>query len=267
MSRNAKMNPTSKSISTSNKKPYCKVCFDAGKPESEYTSHWVRTLPDRNGKTTVTCPTLQATECRFCYELGHTAKFCPILEKNKKDKERAERKYQVSSEQTAKPKASQQKKSASFFDILQEDSSEEEEEEVKVSIVSKPVENFPVLSSKAKKVEVILPKVEAEVKSGWAAIVAKPKEDKFMKQIEERSILKSLPQSAQKPKIEVNQEAKQVPYVRDYSKPIYTKSWADWTDSDTDEDDDEMPVQNPVLKRETNMQPGWSTNLAVDDDW
>ena len=24
------------------KKPYCKVCFDTGKSESEYTSHWVR---------------------------------------------------------------------------------------------------------------------------------------------------------------------------------------------------------------------------------
>jgi hypothetical protein len=85
MSRNAKISPSV------NKKPYCKVCFDAGKPESEYTSHWVRTLPDRNGNSSVTCPTLLGTECRYCFKFGHTAKFCPVIEKNRKEKERADR--------------------------------------------------------------------------------------------------------------------------------------------------------------------------------
>ena len=71
-------------MSAYNKKPFCKVCFDAKKPESEYTSHHVRSLPDMNGKTVVTCPVLNATECRYCYNFGHTAKFCPVLEENKK---------------------------------------------------------------------------------------------------------------------------------------------------------------------------------------
>ena len=74
----------------SNKKPFCKVCQDAGKPESEYTSHYVRSMPDKSGKTNVTCPTLLATECRYCYELGHTTKFCPVIEANKKAEEKAE---------------------------------------------------------------------------------------------------------------------------------------------------------------------------------
>ena len=56
------------------KKPYCKVCHDSGKSEKEYTNHWVK---DLNGK--ITCPTLLATECRYCYKLGHTTKFCPAL--------------------------------------------------------------------------------------------------------------------------------------------------------------------------------------------
>ena len=73
------------------KKPYCKVCHDAGKSESEYTSHWVKSLPDRNGKSNVTCPTLLSNECRYCFKLGHTAKFCPVLVQNKKDKDRSER--------------------------------------------------------------------------------------------------------------------------------------------------------------------------------
>jgi len=64
------------------KKPYCKVCHDAGKPESEYTNHWVK---DLNGKTT--CPTLLNTECRYCFKRGHTTKFCSVLAKNNKEKE------------------------------------------------------------------------------------------------------------------------------------------------------------------------------------
>ena len=65
------------------KKPFCKVCQDSGKPENVYTSHYVRSLPDKTGKTTVTCPTLLNTECRYCTRLGHTAKFCPIMIANK----------------------------------------------------------------------------------------------------------------------------------------------------------------------------------------
>lgn len=253
MSRNA----IHRGATTVNKKPYCKVCFDAGKPESEYTSHWVRSLPDRNGKSKVTCPTLLSTECRYCYELGHTAKFCLVLEKNKKEKERADRRYQAETERHSRSeKVLEKKNPTSIFEVLRDES--DSEEEVKVI---KPVENFPVLGAPTKKVEITLPKTEPEVKTGWAAIAAKPKEDVFMKQIEERSILKSLPQSALKPKPEV----KAAPWAVDYSKPIYTKSWADWTDSDSDED--EMPSENPVLKRET-MPSGWSTNFSMeDDDW
>lgn len=65
-------------------KMFCKVCQDAGKPESEYTTHCVRSRPDRSGNSTVTCPILLQTECRFCYTKGHTTKYCPaIAAKNK----------------------------------------------------------------------------------------------------------------------------------------------------------------------------------------
>lgn len=55
--------------------PFCKVCKKAGKPQSVYTSHFVRDKP--NGK--VVCPTLLSTECRYCHELGHTKAHCPKL--------------------------------------------------------------------------------------------------------------------------------------------------------------------------------------------
>jgi len=67
------------------------VCFDAKKSETDYTSHYVRSQPDRQGNSKVTCPTLLNTECRYCYGLGHTAKFCPVLGEKKKCEDRRQR--------------------------------------------------------------------------------------------------------------------------------------------------------------------------------
>jgi hypothetical protein len=55
-------------------KPCCKVCKDAGKSAQEYGSHWPK---DKDGVTV--CPTLLSQECRYCEEMGHTVKYCPVL--------------------------------------------------------------------------------------------------------------------------------------------------------------------------------------------
>ena len=55
-------------------KPCCKVCKDAGKTGQEYGSHWPK---DKDGVTV--CPTLLSQECRYCEEMGHTVKYCPVL--------------------------------------------------------------------------------------------------------------------------------------------------------------------------------------------
>jgi hypothetical protein len=70
----------SRSSNRSNKsrKPFCKVCFDAGKPESEFTCHFVKDQPGPLGK--VVCPTLLATECRYCRKPGHFKSHCPALQ-------------------------------------------------------------------------------------------------------------------------------------------------------------------------------------------
>uniref|UniRef100_A0A6C0I7Q6 Nanos-type domain-containing protein n=1 Tax=viral metagenome TaxID=1070528 RepID=A0A6C0I7Q6_9ZZZZ len=68
------------------KKPFCKVCADAGKTD---TAHFVRATPDPN--SAVVCPTLKALECRYCYKNGHTVKYCPVLKQNNKEKDRQER--------------------------------------------------------------------------------------------------------------------------------------------------------------------------------
>jgi Nanos RNA binding domain len=72
-----------KNVST--KKPYCKFCHDIGKSEQEYTNHWVK---DQTGK--IVCPTLLSTECRFCFKMGHTTKFCDVLANQNKQKNRVQ---------------------------------------------------------------------------------------------------------------------------------------------------------------------------------
>ena len=77
--RNSKTNSSSSSKSSNNNnKPFCKVCYDAGKPEREYTSHYVKNKPGNEGK--VICPYLLSLVCTYCKKQeGHTAKHCPVL--------------------------------------------------------------------------------------------------------------------------------------------------------------------------------------------
>lgn len=63
---------------TGQPKPFCKVCYDAGKTEREYTSHFVKSKPGNDGK--VVCPYLLSLECTYCKKKeGHTASHCPML--------------------------------------------------------------------------------------------------------------------------------------------------------------------------------------------
>lgn len=60
---------------------FCKFCKDAGKSEEEYTNHFLRESKDPNSR--ITCPTLLAIECRFCFKKGHTVSKCEKLAKYK----------------------------------------------------------------------------------------------------------------------------------------------------------------------------------------
>jgi hypothetical protein len=70
-------------------KPFCKICFDAGKSPLEYESHYVRSSTGPDSK--VVCPTLLALNCRFCHESGHTVNYCKVLAQRKKQEERMQR--------------------------------------------------------------------------------------------------------------------------------------------------------------------------------
>ena len=50
---------------------FCKVCFDASKPD--YKTHNVR-----DSASNVVCPLLLNTKCRTCGYFGHTTKYCKL---------------------------------------------------------------------------------------------------------------------------------------------------------------------------------------------
>ena len=79
------MSYNKKTFTSKKNNKFCKVCYDANLSENEYTSHWVKDKPGKNGK--IVCPYLLSLVCRFCKEKGHTPKHCPkILFKNEKTK-------------------------------------------------------------------------------------------------------------------------------------------------------------------------------------
>lgn len=212
------MSPNTKNTSTTSKQPYCKVCHDAGKSESEYTTHWVK---DLSGKTT--CPTLLNTECRYCYKLGHTAKFCQSLAKINKEKVRAERKIHLDEEKHKVQNKSDKSGlvvTNGFAALCYDSDSEEEIPEWNVKI-DYPT---PLVSVEAKD-----DKKEIET---WASIVAKEVEKSpghiFVKAINKViSIHRHQPVIADWVTKEVSKSLGQ----------FATKRWADCTDS---EDDDEV---------------------------
>jgi hypothetical protein len=69
------------SVSTSNK-PFCGVCFNSGKTEKEYTSHFTKSVAGSKGL--VLCPTILQHTCEYCKEKGHFKGNCRILKQKEK---------------------------------------------------------------------------------------------------------------------------------------------------------------------------------------
>ena len=210
------------------KKPYCKVCHDAGKSEIEYTNHYVRSSPDRNGNTNVTCPTLLSTECRFCYKLGHTTKFCPVIATRKKYEEKSARLNQMKlREQEKKEKEKENKnsakKSVSGFSAIYIDSDDED-----VAVVAPATEK--TTNTNEKKVIVLdeFPalcsvKTDKPLLTGYAAMASKS--------VSAKVVAEEVKEKKSNASIVVPPPMKKEFHVK--------KSWADWSESSEGEDEDE----------------------------
>jgi hypothetical protein len=169
-----KMSFNSRSNNLNTRKPFCAHCHNTGEPENVYTSHYPRSLPDRTGKTTVTCPKLQATECAYCYEFGHTRKFCPVLKANQRSREMEERRnkgQEQKEKQEVEQKQQKQRKSAGGYAALRDEDSDIEEEPV-----PQVKEEWPALSVATARTQTIAPPTipPQNVTTGYAAMAAKP---------------------------------------------------------------------------------------------
>lgn len=126
-----------------NKKPFCKVCADAGKTD---TAHFVRL--NANPDSPVTCPTLLALECRYCYKSGHTVKYCSILKKNNKENERAMRRTLTTLTPPVVPKPT--KKDNNKFAALMDDNDDEETPiHIQQQDTRSPHDSFPSITTSA----------------------------------------------------------------------------------------------------------------------
>ena len=76
-------------MSRRNVTKFCSVCHAAGKPESEYTNHFVKSERGVNG--VVVCPTLLSQNCRYCKKAGHTVSHCELLKSKQKEEKNFER--------------------------------------------------------------------------------------------------------------------------------------------------------------------------------
>jgi hypothetical protein len=245
MSYNNKSNST-KSSTAFGKKPFCKVCQDAGKTESEYTSHFVRTLPDINGKSIVTCPVLAVTECRYCCQLGHTTKFCPVLEKNekrnKKDNYTADQSQKAEQRLASIPLPAVENKYRGAFAALD---CEVDETPVKndIPIINKN-DYFPALVTK----QTTAPPSACV----WATIAAKPALPQMKPEVKQevkpvgKPELKPYFKPDAKPNLkqEVKQEVSNF-LKQQVKKASVAKCWADESDTDDDDDDDYDIVEAP----------------------
>jgi hypothetical protein len=134
-------NNNSNNYSNNAKKPFCKVCFDAGKAD---TAHFIRKTPDP--KSQVTCPTLLALECRYCLQHGHTVKYCTVLQKQDRDRDNKNKRVIFNTPTPTQPKNSN--KFAAFED---EDEDEDEMEQQllinSVALETQHIQQFPTLAT------------------------------------------------------------------------------------------------------------------------
>jgi len=244
------------------RKPFCKVCADAGKTD---TAHFPRKTPDPNSE--VVCPTLKALECRYCFKNGHTVKYCPVLkernardEEFRRDREREQRHHerQMEQERLARlPPVVEKKATGKFAAFIDEDEEEERNErneeqmrlkieEAATALVAKRESEFPSLGMKSTS------KASAPVANNW-------------------SVMAQNAASLPIPKPKVIAKAVEAP------KSTYNYvGWAEDSDDEYDEemyesvipsDDDEPSSPRPFEFLPVTSAPCYARATADDDDW
>ena len=215
---------------------YCKVCQDAGKPEAIYRSHFTRETRDPNAR--ITCPTLLALECRYCYKAGHTVKYCKVLkDKNNQQQKQEQKAYKPKTKPEPQTQATKPKSSNPYI-YLDSDSEEEEPQQLN----PKPIESFPQFQGGSYAAALVSkPEVKPVPVTPVAAVTSAPKLAPWV----------SVPQPASSVSV--------LPVPPPIRRPM--TNWAD--DTDSDDEQDTMPAM--TMKQPQNF----SVVMPVldDDDW
>lgn len=265
------------------KKPFCKVCFDAKKPREVYESHWVK---DREGK--VTCITLNEQQCRYCYEKGHTVKFCPEVVRVNKEREQA-----IAVREREERNALEQKKQKKMKDVevatkrgafaaLDIDSDDE------VEVVEEWPQLVPVQLKDKKELKESRPKKnvsfaqalktsEADYNADLVANAEKKKEDNWARltRIEGKvNVVEQKPVTKLPELVKTAVPLVAAPIVRQTSQVMAAKSserfihgvpmrkkrsWADDTSSDEEDDEDDAHFD---IKHQLNFLPRKDTKTS-----
>ena len=185
----ASRKPTNKSASTG--KPvainkHCAFCFNAGEPESAYTSHFLRESKDPHSK--VVCPLLLNNECPSCGKKGHTRKEC----KAKYSKKVSEQPVAVAANNKVTKATNATKATNNCFDALISSDSEDEREQKVVPITTKtiftPTSAFKPATTNALSADNFpaLPKIS------FASVVSQPQPKQAAKKCQVVSTLQQL---------------------------------------------------------------------------
>jgi len=212
MSRN--FNSNTRVVNAPRKQPCCKVCKDAGKSETDYSSHWPR---DDEGNTI--CPTLLAQECRYCHENGHTVKYCKKLAQHKaseeKGKHQEDRVKRIAAFHGPPNVKVEQAQTHSRFALLMGDDSDNEDE-------------FPVLSKTKGKQS---PQKSGSKQVAWSDMVSKVQPTPVTKTEKSGLFVVNKPSEAMTPREKAAAIRRQECF-----RGLNGRSWAD-LDSDDDDDD------------------------------
>ena len=202
----------------------CKVCIDAGMPESVFSTHFVK---DKNGK--VCCPTLLSQKCLKCNVAGHTSKFCAKNSSSTNKQGEKKEKKEIKKEEKITKKG--------IYDSLYMSDSDDDDKKsgssMRISLDTKKKEEFPLLTTK--KIVIENPQIKFSNISYADKLkipVAKKDDVDFKYKITIRPNSYSIITNISEP---TNCNSPLPIRIKDLSAK---KSWADYSDSDCDSDCD-----------------------------
>ena len=207
-------------------KACCKVCKDAGFPESQYSSHWVK---DKCGK--VVCPYINSISCNYCIKYGnstnargHTPKYCKFL------KEAESKKVKVITEapRAVVNVASKKSSPSNIFMAFNDSDSEEEKSEVLVPREEK-AEAYPNLPSKRITTVSFNVSISYASKVKAAAVMPESIPKASISTVVNFAEVDSPQQVSLKP---ISASVTDMSIVFNKNKYVKGKSWADDSDSD-----------------------------------